>query len=133
MEIRSLNHAGLLVRDVERSRHFYVQVLGMEEIARPRNFDFPGAWLCKGSAIIHLVGEAEPGRVDELYVGTYNPDELSRGYGTHLAFEVDDLAEAAELLKAHNVAIVGGPKARGDGITQLYICDPDGYIVELFA
>ena len=132
MEIRSLDHAALLVRDVERSRHFYGQVLGLEEIPRPSNFNFPGAWFLKGRAEIHLIGEAEPGRVDHLYAGTYTPDELSRGYDTHLAFEVDDLEEAQRYLKAHDVTIVGGPRPRGDGVMQLYIRDPDGYIVELF-
>ena len=132
MEIRRLDHATLLVRDVERSRRFYGQVLGMQEIPRPSNFDFPGAWLHKGGAQIHLIGEAEPGRVGQIYAGTYNPDELSRGYGTHFAFEVDDLEDAQHHLKAHNVEIVGGPRPRGDGVTQLYVCDPDGYIVELF-
>lgn len=132
MQIRSLDHAALLIRDVERSRQFYGKVLGMEEIPRPSNFDFPGAWFHKGSALIHLIGEAEPGRVDQRFAGVYTPDELSRGYGTHLAFEVEDLEDALHSLKTHNVAIVGGPRPRGDGVMQLYVCDPDGYIVELF-
>jgi catechol 2,3-dioxygenase-like lactoylglutathione lyase family enzyme len=133
METRSLDHVSLLVRDVARSRQFYAQVLGMEEIPRPDTFNFPGAWLHKGSALIHLIGEAEPGRVDQLYSGTYTTDELSRGYGTHIAFEIDDLEDAQHHLRAHNVEIVGGPRPRGDGVIQLYVRDPDGYIVELFA
>ncbi len=44
MEIRRLDHVALLVKDVERSRRFYGQVLGMEEVPRPSNFTFPGAW-----------------------------------------------------------------------------------------
>ena len=44
MEIRRLDHAALLVKDVERSRRFYGQVPGMEEVPRPGNFPFPGAW-----------------------------------------------------------------------------------------
>jgi len=36
MEIRRLDHAALLVKDVERSRGFYGQVLGMEEVPHPR-------------------------------------------------------------------------------------------------
>jgi catechol-2,3-dioxygenase len=43
VEIRRLDHAALLVKDVERSRRFYGQVLGMEEVPRPSNFTFPGA------------------------------------------------------------------------------------------
>ena len=130
MNIRALDSACLLVRDVERSRKFYSQALGMEEIPRPRNFNFPGAWLKKGSAILHLVGEAKLGRVDQV-AGRYNQEELADGYGNHIAFEVEDIDEAVQALKTCKVEIVGGPRPRGDGITQLYICDPDGYIIEL--
>jgi catechol 2,3-dioxygenase-like lactoylglutathione lyase family enzyme len=130
MKICALDSACLLVRDVERSRQFYTQVLEMEEIPRPSNFNFPGAWLKKGSAILHLVGEAKPGRVDQI-AGRYTLEELADGYGNHIAFEVEDLDEAVRNLKARKVEIAGGPRPRGDGITQLYICDPDGYIIEL--
>jgi catechol 2,3-dioxygenase-like lactoylglutathione lyase family enzyme len=102
----------------------------MEEIPRPSNFNFPGVWLKKGSAILHLIGEANPGRVDQIS-GRYTREELANGYGNHIAFQVEDLEKAVQDLKAHNVEIAGGPRLRGDGITQLYICDPDGYIIEL--
>jgi len=132
MEIRKLDHAALLVKDVERSRRFYGQVLGMQEVPRPSNFNFPGAWFRKGSAEIHLIGEAEPGRVAQVQPGGYRPEELSIGYVSHMAFEVADLEEARQHLQAHDVAIVGGPRPRGDGVTQMYVRDPDGYVVELF-
>src|SRR5260370_1310198 len=102
VEIRKLDHAALLVRDVERSRRFYVQVLGMEEVPRPSNFNFPGAWFRKGSAELHLIGEAEPGRVAQVEPGGYRPDELSTGHGRHIAFEVADLEEARRHLQAHD-------------------------------
>jgi len=131
MEIRKLDHAALLVKDVERSRHFYGQVLGMEEVPRPRNFAFPGAWFRKGSAELHLIGEAEPGRAAQVQPG-YRRDEQSRGKTAHIAFEVDNLDEAQRHLRACGVEVVGGPQLRGDGVLQMYICDPDNYIVELF-
>src|SRR5713226_4004865 len=87
MEIRRLDHAALLVKDVERSRRFYGQVLGMEEVSRPSNFKFPGAWFRKGRAEIHLIGEAEPDRVSQVQPG-YRREEQSRGYAAHIAFEV---------------------------------------------
>lgn len=131
MEIRKLDHAAMLVKDVERSSRFYGQVLGMEQIPRPSTFNFPGAWFSKGSFQIHLIGEAESGRAAQVNPG-YRRDEMARGYGAHVAFEVDDLEAAMQHLRAHDVEIVGGPRPRGDGVQQLYICDPDGYIIELF-
>jgi catechol 2,3-dioxygenase-like lactoylglutathione lyase family enzyme len=132
MEIRRLDHVALLIKDVERSKRFYVQLLGMEEHPRPSNFNFPGAWLRKGSAEIHLIGEDEPGRVDQVQPGGYSPDELSTGHVTHIAFEVADLEETRQYLQAREIPIVGGPRPRGDGVMQLYIRDPDGYIIEFF-
>ena len=84
MEIRGLDHAALLVKDVERSRRFYGEVLSMEEVPRPSNFTFPGAWFRKGRAEIHLIGESEPGRTAQVQPGGYRPDELSVGYGAHI-------------------------------------------------
>jgi catechol 2,3-dioxygenase-like lactoylglutathione lyase family enzyme len=131
MEIRKLDHAALLVKDVERSRHFYGQILGMKEVPRPSSFDFPGAWFSKADFQIHIIGEAEEGRAAQVQPG-YRRDEMARGYGAHVAFEVDDLEAAIRHLRAHDVEIVGGPRPRGDGVQQMYVCDPDGYIVEFF-
>lgn len=133
MKIRTLDHVSLLVRDAERSRQFYSQILGMEEIPRPASFNFPGAWLRQGSALIHLIEEDEAGRVDQLYPGTYNQEELLRGHANHTAFEVDDLDEVQRHFASHHIEIVGGPKPRGDGVAQLYIRDPDGHLLEFFA
>ena len=127
MNILGLDHAALLVKDVERSRQFYCQVLGMEAI--------PGLgtiWLAKGSAQIHLLGESEQGRAAQAS-GTYYDDDLADGHTTHIAFEVEGLEEAQRHLKEHGVAIVCGPRPRGNDGEQLYIRDPDGYVIELFA
>lgn len=131
MNIRKADHVALLVSNVERSRQFYAQVLGMREIPRPKNFDFPGAWLETGPFQIHLIGESGEGRAKQVNPG-YSAPELERGYASHVAFEVDDLEAAMRHLREQDVAIVGGPRPRGDGVQQLYICDPDGYVVELF-
>jgi catechol 2,3-dioxygenase-like lactoylglutathione lyase family enzyme len=132
LEIRRLDHVSLLVKDVEQSKRFYTQLLGMEEHPRPGNFNFPGAWLRKGSAEIHLIGEDEPGRVDMVQSVEYSPAELSTGHVTHFAFEVKDLEETHRYLQARGIPLVGGPRPRGDGVMQMYIRDPDGYIIEFF-
>ena len=130
MEVRGISHAALLVSDVEASRRFYGEVLGMEEVPRPANFQFPGAWFRHGKAELHLIGEAESGRVRQVNPG-YRSKELSEGYGAHFAFEVDDMDEAQHLVRERGAEVVGEPRPRGDGITQMYLTDPDGYMVEL--
>ncbi len=131
MNIRKADHVALVVADVERSRQFYMQVLGMQEVPRPENFDFPGAWLQTNNFLVHLIGEDRKGLTKQVNPG-YAAGELAIGHATHVAFEVDDLEEAMQHLHSQGVEIAGGPRPRGDGVQQLYICDPDGYVVELF-
>ena len=131
MNIRALDHAALLVKDVERSRQFYGQVLGMNEEPRPSNSPAPGAWFRKGAAHIHIIKAVEEGRVEQV-VPIFHGNELAVGNTTHIAFEVDDLDVAQAHLRSHNIEIVGGPRPRGDGVQQLYVLDPDGYVVEFF-
>ncbi|MGF1472571.1 MAG: VOC family protein [Rubrobacteraceae bacterium] len=130
MKVRGISHAALLVSDVEESCRFYGEVIGMEEVPRPSNFHFPGAWFRQGTAELHLIGEAEPGRVRQVHPG-YRPEELAEGYGVHIAFEVEDMDRALKLARDRGAEIVGEPRPRGDGITQMYLTDPDGHLVEL--
>jgi catechol 2,3-dioxygenase-like lactoylglutathione lyase family enzyme len=48
MDVLSVDHVALVVRDVDRTRQFYVELLGLEEIPRPATFTFPGAWFRRG-------------------------------------------------------------------------------------
>ncbi len=124
-----IQHAGLVVSDLERSRRFFAEALGLEEVPRPPNFTFAGAWFRFGEDEIHLLAEADTtGRA-----GT--PDGgagAAFGLATHLAFEVDDLVTARVRLDDNDVALVGGPMPRGDGVTQIFFRDPDGHLLELF-
>jgi len=55
MKIQTIHHVSLNVTDLERSRRFYREILGLEEIARPP-FDFPGAWFgVAGGQQLHLI------------------------------------------------------------------------------
>jgi catechol-2,3-dioxygenase len=49
MKIEAIHHVSLGVTDLEISRRFYSQILGLEELTRPP-FDFPGAWFSAGAS-----------------------------------------------------------------------------------
>jgi glyoxylase I family protein len=127
---RRLDHGALLVADEQRSREFYVDALGLTEVPRPANFDFPGLWVAVGDQQLHIIGEAEAGRASELHPG-YRPDEIARGYGTHLALEVADFGAYLARLRDRGIEIGGGPRDRGDGVQQAYVTDPDGHVIEI--
>jgi catechol 2,3-dioxygenase-like lactoylglutathione lyase family enzyme len=124
-----IQHVGLVVSDLDRSRRFYAEALGLEEVPRPPNFTFDGAWFRFGGTEIHLLAEAH------TTGGAGQPDAgpgAAKGMTHHLAFEVDDVAAACERLAENAVALEGGPMPRGDGFVQVFFRDPDGYVLELF-
>lgn len=124
-----IHHVALYVSDLEATRAFYTGVLGMEEIARPADFTFPGAYFRLGSVEIHVVVETEPGRTEVLRP-PYSAEEVRTGYTVHFALKVDSLDPVRQILAENELAPVGGPRVRADGVEQIYIADPDGYVIE---
>jgi catechol 2,3-dioxygenase-like lactoylglutathione lyase family enzyme len=59
IEIIDLNHVTLVVRDLAAARHFYCDILGMEEVPRAPAAMYDIAWVRKGSAELHLIHQAE--------------------------------------------------------------------------
>lgn len=129
-EEMTLHHAALYVADLDRTRDFYTGVLGMEEIPRPADFTFHGAYFKRGAAEVHVVVETEPGRTAQLRP-SWSPDELRTGYVVHFALKVASLNAYRETLARRGVQPVGGPRIRADHVEQIYLADPDGYVVEL--
>lgn len=130
MQIKSLNHMGLIVADLNQTRTFYLDFLGMKEVPRPSNFLFGGAWFRADTGDeIHVILAADTSAdagIPEPGIGK------TEGLSTHFAFEVDDLDGYLKRAKSMNIELVGGPLNRGLGARQAYLQDPDGYQVELF-
>jgi catechol 2,3-dioxygenase-like lactoylglutathione lyase family enzyme len=117
MKARSLNHVALYIEDVDRSRRFYEDVLGLEPIERPA-FDFPGAWYRLGvDQELHLIS----GR---------RQDPQVRSGANHYALLVDDM-DAAESLLRERGCDPGTRRVRPDGAFQIYVRDPDGHTIEI--
>ena len=60
IEIVKLDHVSVLITNVERSRAFYRDVLGLREIHSPRTFDFVALWFDLGDQHIHLLLKDKP-------------------------------------------------------------------------
>jgi catechol 2,3-dioxygenase-like lactoylglutathione lyase family enzyme len=129
--LSGVQHCTFVVSDLDGSRRFYREVLGLEEVPRPDSFDFGGAWFRVGAVDeIHLIaqgdGTARAGRADHGTSGFM-------GFVPHVALESDDLDAALGRAAEHGVLPASGPVPRGDGVTQAFVLDPDGYVIELFA
>ncbi len=60
MPLGGLQHYTIEPSDLERSKDFYCDVLGLENGDRPP-LDFPGYWLYSGgAATVHLMGTRKP-------------------------------------------------------------------------
>jgi lactoylglutathione lyase len=113
-------HTMVRVGDLEKSLHFYRDLLGLRELRRIDNE--------KGR--FTLVFLAAPGNDDAQVELTYNwdpePYTIGRAFG-HLAYEVDDVYTLCEKLAAGGVTINRPPR---DG-RMAFIRSPDNISVEL--
>jgi catechol 2,3-dioxygenase-like lactoylglutathione lyase family enzyme len=124
INLRSFDHATIVVSDLKKTEHFYVNVLGLEKTTRP-SFDFKGNWY--ENTLIHVILAND----DSGLPGPGERAVKSVTRGNHLAFGVSDFNETVELIRQHEIPIAAGPKKRPDGAAQVYIRDPDGHLIEL--
>ena len=60
MPLGGLQHYTIEPQDLEKTKNFYVDILGLENGDRPP-LDFPGYWLYSGGqATVHLMGTRKP-------------------------------------------------------------------------
>src|SRR5258706_11344398 len=92
MPLTELNHYFVRANDLERTKDFYVEVLGFEVMPRP-DFPFPGYWLgINGKIQVHM-GPAGVPNQEMYYLGTpKNAVSHKTGVVGHIAF----LASAPE-------------------------------------
>jgi len=123
MEVKELGHIVLYVRDVERSRQFYRDVLGWKEIVG----EGPMAMFSSGRTHHELLllevgpnaAPIPPGR----RIGMYH-------FGLKIGTTDDELREALKTLADAGANVVG---SADHGVTHsLYITDPDGNEIELY-
>lgn len=132
MQIAAIHHVSLTVSDLERSRTFYRDVLGLAEIARP-NFSFPGAWFQLGAAQqLHLIVHPH---------ATYRDGKPLDTRDLHFAVRVDDYMATADYLRGLGYRedaadefrrLIFNPRATA-GFPQMYILDPDRHVIEINA
>lgn len=133
----SLNHVSIRTTDVEATRRFYVDVLGLQVGPRPE-FPFPGVWLYQGpldhpsNAAVHVIGiDPQDSAGLQQYLGERDPGSL-RGSGAldHVAFFATDLAGMLKRLQQLGIP-VRERSVPGLGLHQLFLEDPSGIVVEL--
>jgi catechol 2,3-dioxygenase-like lactoylglutathione lyase family enzyme len=113
-----LDHVAIAVSDVERSRRFYADVLGLEHAHA--EWDVPVVMAANGTGVAIFHKDLHPGE------GKANPDVRI----LHIAFRVnrDGFERAREELTERGLT----PRFSDHGIAHsIYFEDPDGHQLEL--
>jgi catechol 2,3-dioxygenase-like lactoylglutathione lyase family enzyme len=125
MPAESLNHYTIQARDVEKTKDFYEQIVGLKVGDRPP-LNFPGYWLyCGGTPTVHLLGYQANAKV--IPDGPSYPAETGRL--DHIAFSCTGLKDMKATLQAHSIKYDERVLPRLN-MTQLFYLDPDGIAVE---
>jgi catechol-2,3-dioxygenase len=127
MQIKELGHLVLYVSDLDRSVHFYRDVLGWREIAPEGGMPFRATAFTSGRTHHELllieVGPDAPAPPKGRRQGLYH-------FGLKVGETDDELREALARLLENDVKIVGS--ADHTVTHSLYILDPDGNEIELY-
>ena len=125
MPAESLNHYTIQARDMEKTKDFYEQIVGLTAGDRPP-LNFPGYWLyCGGVPTVHLLGYQAQQKI--IPDGPSYPAETGRL--DHIAFSCTGLKDMRATLNAHGVKFDERVLPRMN-MTQLFYYDPDGIAVE---
>ncbi len=124
--IHGLFHLAIKTADLARTRAFWIDVIGLREVARP-DFGYPGAWLAcgqpGGQAIIHIyAGGPALGGAATVPTGSAAIDHVSlscTGYHAYVARFRDAGLDWREFI------------VPGTSLWQLFVYDPSGVQLEL--
>jgi glyoxylase I family protein len=126
LKLNRVHHVSIICSDYKKSKAFYTEVLGLEvirETYREKRHSYKLDLALNGVYIVELFSFPTP------------PERVSQPEATglrHLAFEVDDVAEAIEALKKRNINAEPIRIDETTGKQFTFINDPDDLPVELY-
>ena len=134
--IETLHHVSVPVRDLEESKRFYTDILGLEEIDRP-DFPFPGAWYAAGDGHqLHLIQDTA-----EQKNPTFREGKGLDSRDIHFAIRVRDYDHALDYLQSKGYSETAEDERKQlkvnrtatAGFPQIYLLDPDRNVIEINA
>ena len=135
MPIQKLAHYSIRTTDLDKSRRFYIDVMGMREGYRPP-FKFPGAWLYLGEdesdfGVVHIIG-IDPNDTSGLIEYLGEKGSLVEGSGTvdHIAFLSTGVDAFHERLRAAGYTW-RDRTVPSLSLHQVFVEDPSGVTIEM--
>ena len=119
MALKTFEHVLILADDVDKTKNFYVDILGLEVGYRP-DFPFKGYWLYlkdnKKAACIHLAMRKQDTGQD-YYIGKKEDVKSGSGAIDHVAFNADDIEGMKSKLESVSIPLIDL------GCGNFFICD----------
>ena len=122
MKVGKLLHTRYRVNELERTVKFYRDVLGLEEVRRHRS--------PRGSELVFLKAPGSSEEIEICYFPNSEPVKCQSDL-THLAFEVESIAEFEKHLAKLGIKLSDGPTTTSSGSVIAFIDAPEGYEIEL--
>src|SRR5256714_3154124 len=133
MPITELNHFLLVAKDLERTKNFYQDVLGLEVAKERPDFGFPGYWLKAGEEIcVHLASQAPNEIRDRFLLKKHPKGTTGSGAVDHMAFLAKDANAVRGRIHKSKVEMHfrSFPDAKPP-LFQIFLKDPDDVTIEL--
>ncbi|MEW6306735.1 MAG: VOC family protein [Verrucomicrobiota bacterium] len=121
-KVNKLLHTRYRVNDIEKTVKFYQDVLGLQEVRRHKS--------PRGSELVFLKAPQSEELIEICYYPSSGPVQVQADL-THLAFEVDSLAEFGQHLARCGLQYSDGPHLKENGSGFAFIDAPEGYEIEL--
>ena len=122
MKVGKLLHTRYRVNDLERTVTFYRDILGLAEVKRHKS--------PRGSDLVFLQANGSEELIEICFLPSAESVKCQPDL-THLAFEVDSLAEFEKHLAQHGLKFSDGPVTSSQGTTFAFVDAPEGYEIEL--
>jgi catechol 2,3-dioxygenase-like lactoylglutathione lyase family enzyme len=130
MPLTGLQHLLVLSDDIEATRDFYRDVLGMHEGERPP-LEFPGFWLYLGDqACLHVAERAAYAAHASTLGLEVGGAATGGGAIDHIAFSAGDYEEIAGRIQRAGVDAIEN-RVPAAGLLQLFLHDPNGVRIEI--
>ena len=117
------NHAALCSKDLKKSNAFYTSVLNLKIIPNPFKDTVHTWYSIAPNVAMHVIqGDCSPAQ---------------KLIGDHICFSVPSITNFVALLNQKKIpysnwkGVTGQVEHRVDGVSQVYIQDPDGYWIEI--
>ena len=130
MPITHMQHFMVLSKDLDKTRAFYCDVLGLRTGPRPP-FKFQGLWIYAGDvACIHVALRSSYDQTSRTPLNPADPNDHGSGSVDHIAFAATDYQELTARFDRFGVKY-RSTQVPGSDLRQLFVHDPDGIQIEI--